>query len=572
MPPTFSQDFSIPISWRKPTLYISLEARKTVTESVIESLVSLFNSTTGLIDSIKDSMNQEYVLNLPNQLSPIECMNLQHDNKYNSDPMNWGLAAAYAYRAYRDDYLLATAVSVWNNMYEYFVTTAQAVNGTHPLKSATFNPACNGANAGAVFYVSDNPDDTQVNGGTVCAFMALSAHLLELTSNSTYHHASELSANFIKANLFNGAIVNDTISLGDCTITTTVLTYDSGFFIEGLAIYANITQNADWTLFLNYLITTTINFSGWTSEEGIMIEDVDGPDSPAETNGFTRALKGIYVRGLYETWARSQRGSDVANLIEAYINVQYNALLELASNDSYNFSSSWPGPPPTHLLPWGQVAALDVLNAGIGIAQAYESLSPSRSSETPAVSSSKSPNVTNKNPNVSRTVGLTIAAVIVILGAIFAVFFIRRQSRKNCQVADPSEPVSSASHDSGHDTPIAGHRDGTTMVQVDLHTYSVEPFTLSSPTVQHRPENLKNSGISPIRSTQVGLINPSRSDSQGGATAGLSSRTRSARDSANGSNGDPSRLLAKLNRALAKFPQRRVVADDEDSPPEYRER
>lgn len=274
--------------------------------------------------------------------------------------------------------------------------------------------------------------------------------------------------------------------------------------------------------------------------------------------------------------------------------MQYNALLELASNDSYNFSSSWPGPPPTHLLPWGQVAALDVLNAGIGIAQAYESLSPSRcashlhtsntryatlisssldrSSETPAVSSSKSPNVTNKNPNVSRTVGLTIAAVIVILGAIFAVFFIRRQSRKNCQVADPSEPVSSASHDSGHDTPIAGHRDGTTMVQVDLHTYSVEPFTLSSPTVQHRPENLKNSGISPIRSTQVGLINPSRSDSQGGATAGLSSRTRSARDSANGSNGDPSRLLAKLNRALAKFPQRRVVADDEDSPPEYRER
>lgn len=37
---------------QKPTLYISLEARKTVTESVIESLVSLFNSTTGLIDSM----------------------------------------------------------------------------------------------------------------------------------------------------------------------------------------------------------------------------------------------------------------------------------------------------------------------------------------------------------------------------------------------------------------------------------------------------------------------------------------------------------------------------------------
>ena len=57
---------------------------------------------------------------------------------------NWGLAAAYAYRAYRDDNLLATAVSVWNSMYRYFVTTEQAASGTHPLKNVTFNSACKG--------------------------------------------------------------------------------------------------------------------------------------------------------------------------------------------------------------------------------------------------------------------------------------------------------------------------------------------------------------------------------------------------------------------------------------------
>ncbi|KAJ3481300.1 hypothetical protein NLI96_g7761 [Meripilus lineatus] len=490
---------------------------------------------------------------------------------------NWGLAAAYAYRAYRDDYLLATAVTVWNNMYRYFVTKEQAASGTHPLKNVTFNSACKGGNAGAVFYISDNPPDTEVNGATVCAFMVLSAHLLELTSNSTYRDAADLSANFIKANLFNGAIVNDTISLNGCALTTQIVTYNSGFFIEGLAIYANVTQNSDWTSFLNNLIATTIKFSGWTSGEGIMVEDANGPNNLADTNGFTRALKGIYIRGLYEAWTRSQRGSDVANLIEAYINVQYNALLDLASKDSYNFSSSWPGPAPSRLLPWGQVAALDVLNAGIGMAQASESLSspPSTSSETPAVSSSLSTNTSNKKSNTPLIVGVTIAAVVVVLGVVLAVFFLRRRNRKNHHVTSLPEPGSLSSHHPGHNAVPSGLRDSTIMAQVNPHASPVEPFTLSSPTTQHLSE--KNSGTSPTRSTQTVPITSSRSDTQSWTITGSSSQMRSATDSADGGNDrdDPSAipgLLERLNRAIARLPQRGSVADEGDFPPEYRER
>ncbi|KAJ3481290.1 hypothetical protein NLI96_g7755 [Meripilus lineatus] len=458
-------------------------------------------------------------------------------------------------------------------MYRYFVTTEQATSGTHPLKNVTFDSACNGANAGAVFYVSDTPsDDTQVNGATVCAFMALSAHLLELTSNTTYREATELSANFIKANLFNGVIVSDTISLKGCAITTPIVTYNSGFFIEGLAIYANVTQSATWTSFMNNVIATTIKFSAWTSGEGIMVEDANGPNSLAETNGFTRALKGIYIRGLYEAWIRGQRGTDVANLIEAYINVQYNALLDLASRDSYSFSSSWPGPPPTRLLPWGQVAALDVLNAGIGMAQLSESLSPSTSS-TPAVSSSVSVNAFNKATNASLIAGVTVAAVVVVLGVILAVFFLRRRNRKNRHITSLSVAVPPSSHYPGNDAPITGHRDGTTMIQVNPQASSVEPFMLSSPTTQHRSE--KSSGASPIQSAQMGPIDSSRSDSQSWTMAGSSSRMRNATDSADEANDDLSAipgLLVRLNRAIERLPLRRTAADDGDFPPEYRER
>ena len=33
----------------------------------------------------------------------------------------------------------------------------------------------------------------------------------------------------------------------------------------------------------------------------------------------------------------------------------------------------WPGPPVDHLLPWGQLAALDVLNAAVGITPQIDS-------------------------------------------------------------------------------------------------------------------------------------------------------------------------------------------------------
>jgi hypothetical protein len=76
----------------------------------------------------------------------------------------------------------------------------------------------------------------------------------------------------------------------------------------------------------------------------------------------------IFVRSLRELWARTQN-KNLQQLIEAYILVQHNALLDLATVPGKNtYSSSWIGPPVSELLPWGQVAALDVLNSAFSIA------------------------------------------------------------------------------------------------------------------------------------------------------------------------------------------------------------
>lgn len=49
---------------------------------------------------------------------------------------------------------------------------------------------------------------------------------------------------------------------------------------------------------------------------------------------------------------------------------QYNALLDLASvavSGRNMYSVSWEGPPPTQLVAWGQLTALDVLNSAFAM-------------------------------------------------------------------------------------------------------------------------------------------------------------------------------------------------------------
>ncbi|KAK0435923.1 uncharacterized protein EV420DRAFT_1227377, partial [Desarmillaria tabescens] len=75
----------------------------------------------------------------------------------------------------------------------------------------------------------------------------MSALLAEATSNQTYLDAVIESANFVQLHLLNPSnIVVDSISLksnNSCSIDPTLVSCNSGIFIEGLVVLADITHN-----------------------------------------------------------------------------------------------------------------------------------------------------------------------------------------------------------------------------------------------------------------------------------------------------------------------------------------
>lgn len=62
----------------------------------------------------------------------------------NQSPRNWGLAAIYAYRAYKEEYLLDIAISNWNEVKRYLITPEESSNGFHPAQNTTIASKCSG--------------------------------------------------------------------------------------------------------------------------------------------------------------------------------------------------------------------------------------------------------------------------------------------------------------------------------------------------------------------------------------------------------------------------------------------
>ncbi|KDN48784.1 hypothetical protein RSAG8_02771, partial [Rhizoctonia solani AG-8 WAC10335] len=288
--------------------------------------------------------------------------------EYNDDAMWWGASNIYAYRAYKDNALLGYAVDNWNEVSKYVVTAAHASAGKHPLKTVALKGTCGGTTmAGGVFWRTTN-NDMGMNAITTGLYMTLSAYLAEATGDSKYTNAAILSANWIRNHRYQTStkIVLDSINAADCSTSADdfTFTYNSGKFVEGLAVLKDfveglavlkdVTKDAQWT---NLLVSE----HHWQGSDGIITE---GQDGDLNTNNDGRGFKAIFIRGLHEVFQRSVANNDLRILIHSYVDVQYNALLDLASNGA-SYGVVWHGPyfGPTS---WGQNAALDILVAAIG--------------------------------------------------------------------------------------------------------------------------------------------------------------------------------------------------------------
>ncbi|EEB91234.1 hypothetical protein MPER_10440, partial [Moniliophthora perniciosa FA553] len=275
---------------------------------------------------------------------------------HDTDCRWWATSAVYAHRAYGDNNLLAHAVATWNHVSEYVVTAAQASSGSTPVKNFGLAGTCDGVTmAGGVFW-RPVTDDQSINSVTT----GLSAFLAEITGDKKYQDAAVLSANCIKSHTINNDnIVLDTVNGHDCSRSYVdwLFTYNSGKYIEGLSVSASITGDAQWTSLYTNIANSAMKTNHWEGSDGIITEGA----SPSQNNDGV-GFKAIFIRGLHEAFTRSSH-NDLKILIHSYIDVQYNALLDLAATGN-SYSSAWAGP-PQGFTTWGQLAALDVLVSAV---------------------------------------------------------------------------------------------------------------------------------------------------------------------------------------------------------------
>ncbi|KAJ3490784.1 hypothetical protein NLI96_g1179 [Meripilus lineatus] len=587
--PSLSQDFSVPTIWRKPTSEYTRSELNDIAQGIIDSVAVTIDSTTGLHPDLAYPQNANMMVGIATHDALVAGSKNQGTvtgslqavatlNHLFWQTHQWSLAVQAAYRAYGRSDSLNLAMSIWDALSVYQITPENAASGTHPQKNTTFSQMCNGAStAGGVFRFPDNRanvlEETSVNGVSVC----LSARLYEVTHDSKYAAAAELAAQFIMSQLYNGSIIQDTINLSNCSYNTGIGSYNTGFFIEGLSVYANVTQNSTWTTNLNKVLFTAINYPPLTRYDGVMIEDAKSSTTPTTfSNDFACGLKGTYIRGLFEMWTRST-DAKIKNFLQSYLFVQLNALLDLARLPGTNqFSSSWPGTYPLNLDACSQFAALDVFNAAIGLTPASNDTISSPPPETSLASSGS-----GKSTNVGLIVGVTIAAIVVLVALVCGFLWWRRRGRR------PTELLSRSS------LSLISETGNLTS------TYAIEPFVAQSPTITSSPtprdphsEKMRppptqpNSHGQSDTSPQMPGGGPApRSRAEKGTrlhqdpvslTTAISNRdqpsshSRAVGQSQGGNDvADPSQipqLIHTLNQALARLPPALV---DGENPPEY---
>ncbi|KAK2465476.1 hypothetical protein APHAL10511_002368 [Amanita phalloides] len=219
--------------------------------------------------------------------------------------------------------------------------------------------------AGGVFWRPVS-SDKNVNSITTGLYMtratnSLSAYLAEITGNRKYTNAAILSANWIKnLNLNSNHIVLDTVNGAHCSRSpsTWLFTYNSGKYVEGLSVLASVTKDPSWTSLMAFVVANATKSSAWEGKDGIITE---GSSTSGDNDGI--GFKAVFIRGLCEAFVRNKNYAGFAILIHSYVDVQYNALLELAANGT-SYSANWHGP-PMHFTTWGQLAALDVMVSAI---------------------------------------------------------------------------------------------------------------------------------------------------------------------------------------------------------------
>ncbi|KAK7688647.1 hypothetical protein QCA50_008185 [Cerrena zonata] len=316
------------------------------------------------------------------------------------------------------------------------------------------------------------------------------------------------------------------------------MTYNTGLYLEGLSVFANKTSNSTLVQTADQLALSSIKSASWSDSNGILTDTL-APVDVSDNSHFNTAYKGMLVRALYEHWSRSPPNSDIANLIKAYLMLQYNAVLNNARYPGTDYYvQSWTGPPVPSMLPWGQLAAADVLNAAIGLA-ADPSPIPIPSSSAPGpLNTSPSP-LNSRSHSLGPIIGGVVGGVLLVVLISVVILVIRYRRRREIRYKQQIQEES------------------------DYISQSVNPFPPPLPIIDYYNSSKVRDEVqeSSAPASQADPMNPIQTPMS----------QRELLQSADASNHPDNieDLVDRLNRAVANLPPPSVDGSATTAPPRY---
>ncbi|KAJ7212749.1 hypothetical protein B0H12DRAFT_378264 [Mycena haematopus] len=402
--------------------------------------------------------------------------------------------------------------------------------------------------AGGTFWTT-TASDPSVAAMSTGYFMLLSALLSEATSNPVYLQAAMDSANFIHSHLYNiNGLVLQIISASEddaCKILDdSVNSFNSGLFIEGLAVLVSQTQDATMQSLLEDLITNVLSNPSWQTTAGII------------ANGGSKDGDSILVRALTTAYLRNVTTPAIRQNLRDYIAVQFNAVVDLATNGDNIYGDQWTGPPSSSFSLDNQTNALSPL---LGAAYVIASDAPAPTpSATPSPSAKPSP-----SPTPTATIaGAVIAGVFAVALVIVAFIVFRRRAQARQQLTTPApmsitQPVFSTS---GYSVPASY----SVAASPGSHPPSDLSFVHPSDGYLPRAPPTDPSVAAPTDFSVVprsyGVTEKARRPLAQGSEAFISNSTGSS---------SYGQLLRSDTGADAGYRESRVFGDGEEPPPEY---
>ncbi|KAJ6452029.1 hypothetical protein C8R47DRAFT_289586 [Mycena vitilis] len=448
-------------SWRKPDVALTVAERVSLADAALQRSVSGMSTTTEFLATVYYQMadfdalanRTTYIDVLPGHISdstksqektvkPEVRQSLTHGYRLPdtwmliqiSDWISVGNAAIRAYTAYKNPVFLELANESWSFARTYTPSETDVASGAIVVKDFALQKTCQGNTMAGGTFETTNTSDPNIAGFASPYFLVLSALMAEATSDSIYVDAAFDSADFLAGHMLSGNLVQSGISgaaSDDCALDDVANSFNTGLMIQGLAVLYSVANNASTQALLDNIITATLSNDDWQTANGII------------TQGGSKMGDKYIVRGLAEAYNRNSTSPDLRPYIEAFLGVQFNAVIDLADSGDGMYAGAWTGPPSPKFSQSNQTTANSALLAALALDDAQKASGasfPTTSSPSP---SGTAPPHAQRTPTAPVVGGVVGSIALVAIGLGIWVFLRRRfQTTRRRLASESARPIS----------------------------------------------------------------------------------------------------------------------------------